>query len=73
MKRNSKALPPLPERAAKMLARFKHVRGISDEEKSLPALGLAATPEERWDLVRNHLSLFHRLLRAKHSKARRKV
>ena len=59
MKRNAKALPPLPERAAKMLARLKRVRGMSDDEKSVHALGLAATPEERWQLVQNHLRLFN--------------
>ena len=50
VKRNSKALPPLPQRAAKMLMRLKRVRGMSDDEKSVHALGLAATPEERWQL-----------------------
>jgi hypothetical protein len=59
VKRKPKALPPLPERAAKMLARLKHVRGMSDGEKSVHALGLAATPEERWQLVQNHLRLFN--------------
>jgi hypothetical protein len=59
VKRNAKALPPLPERAAKMLARLKRVRGMSDGEKSVHALGLAATPEERWQLVQNHLRLFN--------------
>jgi hypothetical protein len=53
VKRKAKALPPLPERAAKMLARLKHVRGLSDGEKSVHALGLAATPEERWQLNEN--------------------
>jgi hypothetical protein len=59
MKRKSKILPPLPERAAKIFARLKHVRGMSDGEKSVHALGLAATPEERWQLVQNHLRLFN--------------
>src|ERR1039457_800846 len=45
MKRKPKVLPPLPERAAKMLARLKRVRGMSDGEKSVHALGLAATPK----------------------------
>ena len=49
---------PLPIRAKRMLARIKHVRGLSDDEKALHALGLAATPEERWELVQNHLRLF---------------
>jgi hypothetical protein len=45
-----KKLVPLPVRAARMLKRLKNVRGISDAEKSVHALGLAATPQERWDL-----------------------
>jgi len=45
-----KKLPPLPVRAARVLARLKHVRGLTDAEKSAHALGLAATPQERWDL-----------------------
>jgi hypothetical protein len=55
VRRKSKALPPLPERAAKMLARLKRVRGMSDDEKSVHALGLAATPEERWELNENFI------------------
>ena len=50
MKRAPKKLPPLPIRAARVLARLKHLRGLDDGEKSLHALGLAATPQERWDL-----------------------
>jgi hypothetical protein len=65
VKRNSKTLPPLPERTAKMLARLKRVRGMSDGEKSVHALGLAATPEERWQLVQNHLRLFNCSSRSK--------
>jgi len=61
VKRNAKALPPLPERAAKMLARLKRVRGMSDGEKSVHALGLAATPEERWQLAHNHALLTKQL------------
>jgi hypothetical protein len=45
-----KKLPPLPVRAARVLARLKHVRGLDEAEKSVHALGLAATPQERWDL-----------------------
>jgi len=52
-------LKPLPQRAAEMLARLKSVRGMTDGEKSVHALGLAATPEERWQLTRNHLRLFN--------------
>jgi hypothetical protein len=29
------------------------VRGLTDAEKSVCALGLAATPNERWQLVEN--------------------
>ena len=46
-------------RARRLLARMKNVRGLSDDEKALHALGLAATPEERWQLVQNHLRLFN--------------
>lgn len=41
---------PLPVRAARLLKRLRHVRGLDEGEKSLHALGLAATPEERWEL-----------------------
>jgi len=60
VKRNAKALPPLPERAAK---RLKRVRGMSDDEKSVHALGLAATPEERWKLAHNHALLARQVLK----------
>jgi hypothetical protein len=50
VKRNS-----LPRRAARMLARLKSVRGLTDAEKSVYALGLAATPEERWELNENFI------------------
>ena len=33
-----------------MLARLKGVRGLDEAEKSVHALGLAATPQERWNL-----------------------
>ena len=48
----------LPLRAERILRRLKAVRGMSDDEKALHALGIAATPEERWQLVRNHVQLF---------------
>ncbi|MBX3731838.1 MAG: hypothetical protein KF791_04505 [Verrucomicrobiae bacterium] len=38
---------PLPLRAARVL---RALRGLDEGEKSLHALGLAATPEERWAL-----------------------
>jgi hypothetical protein len=54
VKRKSKRVPnSLPRRAARMFARLKGVRGLSDAEKSVYALGLAATPEERWTLNEN--------------------
>ena len=53
MKRDANKRKPLPKRAAAMLKRLKHVRGLSDAEKSVHALGLAATPQERWNLFEN--------------------
>jgi hypothetical protein len=41
-----------------MLRRLKDVRGLSEEEKSVHALGLAATPQERWDLFEGRMRLF---------------
>ncbi len=41
---------PLPVRAARLLRRLRHVRGLDEGEKSQHALGLAASPEERWEL-----------------------
>jgi hypothetical protein len=49
---------PLPVRAARMLARLKSVRGLSDAEKSIHALGLAATPQERWELFESSVRSF---------------
>ena len=46
---------PLPVRAARVLARLKSVRGLTDADKSVYALGLAATPEERWELAENFI------------------
>lgn len=56
---------PLPIRAKRMLARISRVRSLSEGEKALHALGLAATPEERWELVQNHLRLFNSSPRSK--------
>lgn len=53
MKRGAKKEIPLPQRAASMLARLKGVRGLTEQEKSVHALGLAATPQERWNLFEN--------------------
>ena len=36
-----------------MLRKLKDVPGLSIEEKSVHALGLAATPEERWEIFEN--------------------
>ena len=55
-KRNSPGTP-LPIRAARMLERLENypdLAGLSVEEKSVHALGLAATPEERWEMLANH-------------------
>jgi len=49
---------PLPERAAAMLARLEGVRGLTVEERSVHALGLAATPQERWELFEKSLRSF---------------
>ena len=50
MKASVPKLVPLPVRAARVLRQLRHVRGLDEGEKSLHALGLAATPQERWDL-----------------------
>jgi hypothetical protein len=49
MKRRS-VQPNLARRAARVLQKLKNVPGLSIEEKSVHALGLAATPEERWEI-----------------------
>jgi hypothetical protein len=58
MNTGEKKLEPLPVRAAKMLRRLRHVQGLSEEEKSVHALGLAATPEERWELFVGRMRSF---------------
>lgn len=50
MKNRAPKNVPLPVRAARLLKRLRHVRGLDEGEKSLHALGLAASPEERWEL-----------------------
>jgi len=62
-------LLPLPVRAARVLARLKHVRGLSDAEKSVHALGLAATPQERWELFEKSVRSFGYWKRSKPSKS----
>lgn len=58
MKKGQTKIEPLPVRAAKMLKRLKHLRGLSEEEKSVHALGLAATSEERWELFEESMRSF---------------
>ena len=58
MNKGPKKLEPLPVRAAKMLRRLKRMRGLSVEEKSVHALGLAATSEERWQLFEDSMRSF---------------
>jgi len=58
MKSAEHKLPLLPVRAARVLAQLKGVRGLTDAEKSIHALGLAATPQERWDLFERSIRLF---------------
>ena len=55
MKNGKPQMIPLPIRAARVLARMGRPRGMSEDERGLCALGIAATPEERWQLLRNHL------------------
>lgn len=38
-----------------MLAKLKAVPGLDIEEKSVHALGLAASPQERWELLERHV------------------
>jgi hypothetical protein len=40
----------LLSRAARVMRGFKRVRGITEIEKTFHALGIAATPEERWQI-----------------------
>ena len=42
----------------KVYARIKNMRGLSLEEKVLLAQGLAATPEERWQMHDQFLQSF---------------
>ncbi len=41
-----------------MLAKLQRLRGLDDGEKSVHALGLAATPQEGWDLFESHVRSF---------------
>ena len=53
--KRSRRIEPLPKRVARVLARLKSVPGLDESEKALHALGLAATPQERWDLHEQHV------------------
>lgn len=55
---SSQPKTPLAIRAKRVLARLKNVRGQSEDEKALHALGIAATPEDRWGLVQAHIRKF---------------
>ena len=69
MKHAPKKLPPLPVRAARVLARLKHLRGLDDGQKSVHALGLAATPQERWELFEQSVRSSGYWKRSKRSKS----
>lgn len=56
-------------RAARMLARLTNMRGLSDAEKSIYALGLAATPQERWELFEKNARSFGFWKRLKRKKS----
>ena len=45
----------MEKKVARVLAMFRRVRGLSEEEKYLFARSLAATPDERWRLHENFL------------------
>ena len=69
MKHAPKKLPPLPVRAARVLARLKRLRGLDDGQKSVHALGLAATPQERWELFEQSVRSSGYWKRSKRSKS----
>lgn len=48
MKKRVKA--SLLERAARLSKGLRHVKGFSEIEKTFFALGMAASPDERWDI-----------------------
>jgi hypothetical protein len=58
MKEAKKRPLPLPVRAARVLKRLENVRWLDEGQKSLHALGLAATPQERWDIWENNVRSF---------------
>lgn len=59
----------MEKKVARVLARLRRVRGLSEDEKYLFARSLAATPDERWRLHENFLrshDLFTRSTRRKY-------
>ncbi len=46
-------LRPLDVRVAEAYESIKHIKGIPDEQKAIHALGLATTPDERWEMLVN--------------------
>ena len=59
----------MEKKIARLLRRFRHVRGLSEAERHLFARSLAATPDERWRLhetfLRSH-DLYTRSARRKY-------
>jgi hypothetical protein len=59
----------MQKKVARLLKKFRHVRGLSEDEKYLFARSLAATPDERWRLhetfLRSH-DLYTRSSRKKY-------
>jgi hypothetical protein len=45
----------MEKKVARVLAKFRRVRGLSEEEKYLFARSLATTPDERWRLHESFL------------------
>jgi hypothetical protein len=45
----------MEKKVARVLKRFRYVRGLSEDEKFLFARSLAATPDERWQIHQNFL------------------
>ena len=53
---------------ARVFRKIKNVRGLSVDEKWLFAKTLAATPDERWQMLRNHLRSLGLLTRSAQKK-----
>jgi hypothetical protein len=59
----------MQKKTARVLAKIRRVRGLSEDEKYLFARSLAATPDERWQMHQNFLrshDLFTRSARRKY-------